>query len=386
MAVHREFDLILYGATGFTGRQAAAYLSHHAPPSLRWAIAGRDQEKLKELRLTVPILLADATNTEQLRDLAQRTCVVLTTAGPFRRYGDLLVAACVEAETDYCDISGETARIRDLVDCYHAAAEAKRLRIVPFCGVSSVPPDIAVFLLDQQMHGQLLTAKAALSLKGGVFNGGTVASTIDGIESGDAVRQLDPFLLGPESRKPSSLERDPRAMRYDGDLHAWVVPSPLAQSDTRAVRRSNVLLARDIRVQEYIAYSGVTALPRALGVWAVLALMNLAYRFSWSRRLLARMVKPGQGPSEKRMASGSYKLRLWGVSREGHRAELTVSGKGDAGNRITVLCACESALALALNKDFPERYGVLTPSTALGNVLADRLEGAGMEIAASSQR
>lgn len=230
MAVSREFDLILYGATGFTGRQAAAYLSRHAPPGLRWAVAGRDWEKLKELRLNIPILLADATNPEQLKDLAKKTCVVLTTAGPFRRFGDPLVAACVEVETHYCDISGETARIRDLVDHYHACAEAKRLRIVPFCEVSSVPPDMAVFLLNQQLHGRLSMAKAALSLRGGAFNGGTIASTIDGIESGDAVRQLDPFLLGPGDRKPSPLERDARALHYDRDLHAWVVPSPLAQS------------------------------------------------------------------------------------------------------------------------------------------------------------
>ena len=380
MEASREFDLILYGATGFTGRQAAGYLFHHAPAGLRWAIAGRDDHKLRELGLDIPVLLADATNVEQLGQLANRSSVVLTTAGPFRRYGDPLVRACVESGTHYCDISGETARIRDLIDTYHADAEAKRLKIVPFCGVSSVPVDLGVLLLDEQLQDKLVVVKAALSLEGGAFNGGTIASTIDGVESGDAARQLDPFLLGPPARKPSPLERDPRGIRYDRDLRAWVIPSPLAQSDTRAVRRSGVLLHRDVPFQEYLGFRGATAVPRALGTLAVLTLMNLTYRFLWSRRLLSSIVKPGQGPTEKRMAQGSYRLHLWGLTEGGERAELTISGRGDAGNRITVLCACECALALALNEGLPERYGVLTPSTAVGTVLAHRLRGAGITI------
>ena len=380
----REFDLILYGATGFTGRQAAAYLASRAEPGLRWAIAGRDRDKLEALGIVAPILVAATDRPAELDALAARTRVVLNMAGPFKRYGDPIVAACLRAGTHYCDVSGETARIRGLIDRHHAEAASKRLRIVNFCGASSVPADLAVHLLDQRLDGRLVEAKAAVSIRGGSFNGGTIASIADAIESGDAALEADPFLLGPAGRRPSPIERDPTGLRYDRDLSAWVTPSPMGKSDTRAVRRSAELLDRDIVFQEYMGFQGAGAWRRAAGTSALLSGVDAAFRWCPTRRLLQRTTGPGQGPSEKQMDAASYALRAWGKDANGSTAQVMIADGGDPGNRVTVKCACESALALAIQPQrLTDRFGVLTPAVAMGDVLAARLAAAEMTVEAS---
>ena len=372
----REFDLVVYGATGFTGRRAAKYLAAFAPPGLRWGVAGRDRARLAQLAIDAPLITVDATDPPGLRALAGRAGVILSFAGPFRRYGDPLVDACIAAGTHYADISGETARIRDLIDRRHDDAERARVKIVPFCGVSSAPADLAVQLLDRRLDGQLMTAKGAVSISSGFLNGGTVASIADAFESGDAHRERNPFLLGPADRPPSALERDPKGIRFDHDLKCWVAASPMGVSDTRAVRRSGELMGRDIAFQEY---SGFRSLPAAAGMAMILGLMDKAFAVRTVRRWIARQVEPGQGPSEARIAGGSYHLRLWGKGIDGREAEIVVRGAGDPGNRITVACACQAALALSLESDrLPSRFGVLTPSTAIGERLVSRLASTGL--------
>ncbi len=377
----REFDLILYGATGFTGRQAAAYLASRADPGLRWAVAGRDREKLTALGSSAPILVAATDRPAELDAMAARARVVLTMAGPFKRYGDPIVAACLRAGTDYCDISGETARIRGLIDRHNADAVEQRVRIVNFCGASSVPADLAVHLLDQRLGGRLVEAKAAVSIRGGSFNGGTIASIADAIESGDAAREADPFLLGPAGRVPTPIEQDPTGLRFDPDLGAWMTPSPMGRSDTRAIRRSAALTGRDIVFQEYMGFGGAGAWRRAAGTVALLRGLDLAFGWTPTRRLLQRMTAPGQGPSEERMDAASYALRVWGRGAEGSTAHALIADAGDPANRVTVKCACESALALALEPEaLPSRFGVLTPAVAMGDVLVRRLVAAGMTL------
>ena len=377
----REFDLILYGATGFTGRQAATYLAARAEPGVRWAIAGRDRAKLEALDIVAPLLVAATDRPAELDALAARARVILNMAGPFRRYGDPIVAACLRAGTHYCDISGETARTRGLIDRHHAEAASKRLRIVNFCGASSVPADLAVHLLDERLGGRLVEAKAAVSIKGGSFNGGTIASIADAIESGDAAVEADPFLLGPVDRQPRPIEHDPTRLRYDRDLSAWVTPSPMGKSDTRAVRRSAALLDRDIVFQEYMGFQGAGAWRRAVGTFALLSGVDAAFRWGPTRRLLQRTTAPGQGPSDKQMDAASYELRAWGKVADGSTAQVMVADVGDPGNRVTVKCACESALALAIEPQrLTNRFGVLTPAVAMGDVLVHRLVAAGMTI------
>lgn len=374
----KRFDLVLYGATGFVGRQAVAYFREHAPRDLRWAIAGRDPAKLQALGAGVPILIADAGDGDQLDDLVGSTRVLASTAGPFRLHSDPLVEACVRLGAHYVDISGETARIRDLIDRHHEKAKAARVRIVNFCAASSIPADLGVWLLDQELEGRLKEAKGYYEIGGGSFNGGTIASIGLALESGDARRESDPFLLGPLSgRKPTPLEKDPKGVRYDRDIGAWTTLSPMGTSDTRAVRRSSLLKGRDVLYQEYSVFPG--GFGSALGFDTIFGLFNTAMRLGFVRRMLARKTPPGTGPSEAEMDAGWFKLRLFGRAGA-NKAVVTVSGRGDVGNRITTKCFCQSALALSLDEDrLPRVYGVLTPSVAFGDILLERLKSAGLE-------
>lgn len=375
--MRREFDLILYGATGGTGRPATAYLAAHAPKSLRWAVAGRDRSRLDALGVGVPALVADSGSTEQLDRLTSRTRLVLNMAGPFRRFGDPVVDACMRQGTHYCDISGETARIRDLIDRHHEGAASNRLRIVPFCGASSVPADIAVHLLAAELGPARVTVKAGLRLTGGRFGAGTIASIGEAVTSGDAKREANPFLLGPDDRSPEPLERDPVGIRHDTDLRAWTIFSPLGVSDTRAVRRSAVLSGRDIVFQEFIA---IDRPSRGLMMLTGLTAFRAALTWAPTRSLLSRLAGSGDEP-DSGSDDDAFDLQAIGATADRRRATLRIHGKGDAGNRITVLCACECALTLAMDEaTLPQVFGVLTPSVAMGDALVDRLRAAGLSI------
>jgi short subunit dehydrogenase-like uncharacterized protein len=380
----RDFDVVLYGASGFVGRQAVAYFRRHAPGDLRWAIAGRDPAKLATLGAEAPILVADARTQGQVDAIVARTRVLATTAGPFRLFGDPFVDACVRLGTDYVDISGDAARIRDLVDRYHRAARVARVRLVNFCAVSSTPADLGVFLLGKQLGGRLREAKGFVRLGGGSFSGGTIASISHSHDSGDAARTRDILLLNPDlERRVLPLERDPQLVRYDCDAKAWTAQSPMGISDTRAVRRSGVLRGQDIAYQEYAVFPGWAGFFRALGFSTLLGLFGVAMRFRAVRRWLQKKMPPGTGPSETEMDAGWYELRLLGRSHDGHRARVIFKGQGEAGTRLTVKCLCESALALAVDRPrLPDMFGVLTPSAAFGDVLANRLRAAGIEIRA----
>ncbi|QJU57163.1 saccharopine dehydrogenase [Sphingomonas sp. AP4-R1] len=375
----REFDLIVYGASGFTGQQAARYLAEKAPKDLRWAIGGRSSSSMNKAGVNVPIVVADGADPAALADLAKRARVVLNMAGPFKLYGDKLVEACIEAGTDYADISGETARIRRLIDRCHAKAEERQVKVVNFCGASSLPADLAVALLDERLGGTLHQATATVSIVGGSFNGGTIASIVDAIESGDAMIERDPFLLGPEpGGAPQDIERDPTGLLRGGELGAWLAPSPLGISDTRAVRRSAALLGRNITFQEYAVFE---SWREAATFAAALRLLGIALRQPWARRLIQNRIRPGTGPSAEQMDRARFQLVVRGVGAAGVTGSAQITGDGDAGNRITVACACECALALALNHpSLPARFGVLTPAVAIGTMLAERLRQAGMTI------
>jgi short subunit dehydrogenase-like uncharacterized protein len=379
---NREFDVVLCGAAGFVGRQTVAYFARHAPRDLRWAIAGRSLNKLESLQSNTPAIVFDSLNQREVDALVARTRIILSTAGPFRIYSDPLVNACVRIGTHYVDISGETSRIRDLIDRYHDAAVNARVRIVPFCGFSSTPADLAVYLLERRIGGQLVKANGFYQLGGGSFSGGTIASIANAYTTGEAERERDPFLLNPDHRRVAhSIEKDPKGVRYNRMIRAWTSPSPMGVSDTRAVRRSGSLLGNEIIYQEYMEYPGLSGAFKALGFHAVINLINWMMRFEASRRFLQKTIPPGSGPNERAMDDGSFELRVIGSNGAGKQEEILLRGKGDAGNRITTKCVCEAALAAALNEaSLPDVYGVLTPSVAFGEVLVRRLESVGIEI------
>jgi short subunit dehydrogenase-like uncharacterized protein len=382
LGIAKEFDVILYGASGFTGRQCVDYFRRHAPPGLRWAIAGRNLEKLKAIGAGVPVLVADSANQAQIDSLVDRTRVVVTTAGPFILYANLLLEACVRLGAHYIDIGGEPTWIKLVIERHQRQAEERNLKIVPGCGVCSVPVDLGVFLLEEKLGNRLAEARSYVKISGGSLNGGTMANESLSYASGDIKKTRDPFLLGPRLSRPLwAIERDPQGVGYDRQIRAWTAPCPMGISDTRTVRRSAALRCRDFAFQEYLAFEGASGLLQALGIAAAVAGLHAALSFVPARNLLQRMVPPGSGPNDRDMDAGSYECRIVGRTAQGMQAEVSLRAAGDPGNRVTVKCVCESALALAIGEtDLPQRFGVLTPSVAFGHALIARLVAAGFEI------
>ena len=401
MPIQRPCDVILYGATGFVGRQSALYFAAHAP-GVRWAIAGRSVTKLESLRAELAaarpaVVVADAGDAAALDALAAQTRVVLSTAGPFARYGSELVAACVRHGTHYVDITGETPWVRQLIDRHHDAAANSGTRIVPGCGFDSVPSDLGAWLVASALrdrHGErCASVKACFSIRGGL-NGGTAASMLNALDEGVQGQVDDPFLLNPAGTAPADAasHRDPAGAVRDADFDAWLAPFVMGPINTRVVRRSAALLADsglyapDFRYQEYArmgrgASGALTATALAVGMAAGRSAMALAPL----RRIAARFLPaPGEGPSERAMDGGSFRCELIGVGERGTVQRGRIAGRGDPGNRATTVFVCESALALALDgKRLPggaHLGGVLTPATALGAMLAERLRSTGMTV------
>lgn len=405
--VRRSFDVLLYGATGFVGAQTVAYFARHAG-GLRWALGGRDAARLETVRdaagpgaAKAGIVVADAQDAAALRRLARKTRVVLSTAGPFALYGSALVAACVGQRTHYVDITGETPWVRGLIERHHAEAAAAGVRIIPGCGFDSVPSDLGAWrvarALWQRHREPCVDVKAMFSLRGGL-NGGTFASLMQVLESGQQDLVADPFLLNPPGTAPADLQAhaDPHAPHQDEDFQAWLGPFFMGPINSRVVRRSAALLstgasstavfAPDFHYQEYLRVGrGPVAALAAAGLSIGAAAGQQAMRWGAVRALAKALAPgPGEGPSAATMDGGSFRCELLGRTRSGHQLRGSIADQGDPGNRATTKFVCESALALALQPEAlpggPGHGGVLTPATGLGEVLAQRLHAAGMKL------
>lgn len=402
----REFDVVLFGATGFTGRQTVAYFAAHAPEALRWAIGGRDAARLAEVAARHPDatgrprpqIVCDSHDLPGLRALAARTRVVLTTVGPYARYGRPLVEACVAEHSHYVDITGETGWVRGLIDDLHASAAESGTRIVPCCGFDSVPSDLGALIAVEHLrrvHGVGTRRVKAFHRGRGGVNGGTIASFMEMQASGQADAMRDPVLLNPPGMRDADrpeAEADPVLPIRDPDLHVFAAPFVMGPINTRVVRRSAALAEAmqhpwgdAFRYQEYWKCSGPLALMEAAGFSWGQALFPLLAGFAPLRSALGRMLPaPGEGPSDDTMDNGFFRCELVALGEDGRRILVTLADDGDPGNRATVKMLCESALALALEGDAlpgaPHLGGILTPATALGLVLRRRLERAGMRI------
>ena len=396
------YDVVLYGASGFVGRQTVQYFARHAPEGVRWAIAGRDRRKLEGVReecgARVDVLVADSRDQQAINAIVSRTRVVLTTAGPFADHGDALVDACVRFGTDYVDITGETPWVRTVIDRYHDRAAAAGTRIVPSCGFDSVPSDIGALLVVRHLHRTYGVAcervNAFFRLSGGL-NGGTLATTLELFDAAPVEQLADPFLLDPpesRQRRDEERHRDPRSPRLHPDVDAWVGPFFMGPINTRVVRRSAALheqwhepYGRDFAYQEYQQFDEPAAALKAIGMIAAGAVGVAALRQPRLRSLVRRFgPRPGHGPSAQAIAAGWYVCELVATAAAGAQVRATIRHGGDPANAGTVTCVCESALCLALQRDDlpggPTRGGVLTPATALGDVLAERLRRAGVTI------
>lgn len=398
MSNPRPYDVVLYGASGFTGRQTVEYFAEHVGEQIRWAIAGRNRQKLEQVKAdcsaTADILVADSQDQEGLDTIAEQSHVVLNTAGPFALYGDLLVDACVRKQTHYVDITGETPWVKSLIQRYHAKAAADGTRIIPFCGFDSVPSDLGTYLVVRFMQQELGVScrqvKACFQAAGG-FNGGTLASAINLMQSGESSQMGDPYLLNPQEESPpdiAPLSQDPKGPQYDSDLQVWTAPFFMGPVNTRVVRRSSALFDQwqdsygtRFAYQEYLKFSGPLA---AFGTTLATGVFGLALSQGWARTLLkSRLPQPGSGPSTQVMDEGWFRCELIGQASNGQQVRGLIYNQGDPGNRSTVKFLCESALCLATQADqLPgkQRGGVLTPATGLGDVLADRLRQAGTKI------
>jgi short subunit dehydrogenase-like uncharacterized protein len=396
----RPYDVVLYGASGFVGRQTVAYFARQAG-GLRWAVAGRSAARLQAVRQAcgapqAGVVVADAADAAALDALAAQARVVLSTAGPFARHGSELVAACVRHGTHYVDITGETPWVREMIARHQAAAARQGTRIVPGCGFDSVPSDLGAWGVAQalwQRHGErCASVKACFSLRGGL-NGGTFASLVNMLETGRSRELADPFLLNPPGTTPADPlpHADPVAPHHDADFRAWLGPFFMGPINTRVVRRSVALsgespFAPDFRYQEFLRFGrGPGAALAAAGVAFGSLAGQGALAFAPLRRLAAALAPaPGEGPSERAMDGGSFRCDLVGVGERGSSQRGCIAGRGDPGNRATTTFVCEAALALALDAAaLPGGAafgGVLTPATAFGAVLATRLRRTGMTV------
>ena len=407
----REFDIVLWGATGFAGNLVAEYLAGpDGAGDLDWAIAGRNRSKLKSLRDELvergdldelPIIVGDANNRESLDSMASRARVVCSTVGPYARYGTQLVEACIDNGTDYCDLTGEVHWVRQMIDRFHERAREANARIVHCCGFDSIPSDLGTLMVQrkaqQEWGASCKEAKFFLMGANGGFSGGTVesmANLMSEASEDPSILEIlgDPYALNPEGERSGPDGGVQTGPRYDEDVERWTGPFFMAPVNEKVVRRSNALrdwdYGRDFHYSESAAFAdGFTGALSAGSFSAGSALFNGAMALGPTRRLLQKFVlpEPGEGPSRDAIENGYFKVMIVGkgVSEKGHpfRIEGTVAADRDPGYGATAIMLGESALCLALDGPEDSRIadgGILTPASAMGMALVERLRGAGM--------
>jgi short subunit dehydrogenase-like uncharacterized protein len=403
----RDFDLVLFGATGFTGQLVARYLattctSSGAPHSIRIAVAGRNRAKLEAvasgLEMMVAVVIADALDANACLDLAARTRVLCSTAGPYATYGSELVAACAAAGTHYCDLTGEVHWMRKMIDAHHHTAQRTGARIVHACGFDSIPSDLGTWATQQEFiarYGKPARSVTAFFCESsGGLSGGTVASAfgIAEAKSNAAVRRIvsNPYGLDPDpkARRPTVL--DDRIIGWDKGLGVFTAPFVMASTNSRVVRRGHALAGfpwgQEFVYREVMSTPGnARGLAMAMGFQTALAAVSFVMRRPKLRAILRQYSpKPGEGPSDAKLARGHWKVRFVAENPDdsAQRLVYTVADPhGDPGYASTSKMLAESALCLAFDP-LPSSGGVLTPSVAMGAALLARLRAAGLQFSA----
>ena len=398
--MEREFDIVLFGATGFTGQLAADHLvRHHLKEGLKLALAGRDQKKLERVRedvtktdpaaASLPILVCDANDEAGLTKVAERTKVVLTTVGPYAKYGEKLVAACAKSGTHYADLTGEVTFMRRMIDQHHATAQRTGARIVHTCGYDSVPSDLGTWLAVreyQKRFGELPEAvlHAAGESRGGA-SGGTIASMLFLMEEAEKDRSIRRLLANPYALVdgPKGHDKgDPMGVVFRTELGLWSGPFVMAAVNSRVVRRTNALLKSEgHRGYGEASYTecmstgkGAKGLAAATALTAGMGAGLLVLGIGASRRFVAKqwLPKPGEGPSAELQRKGFFVSRIAATGRAG-MTKVTMRGEGDPGYAATARMIGESAMCLAKdNLDAPG--GVRTPASTMPEQLLARLK------------
>jgi len=397
----RDHDIVLFGASGFVGRLTAGYLAGAAPDGARIALAGRSRERLERTRAGLgeraadwPLVVADSGDSAAMASLAESTRTVATTVGPYMRYGMPLVEACAAAGTHYADLTGEVLFMRRAIDAHDETARASGARIVHTCGFDSIPSDLGVLALHEHASGHDLgeledTTFVIVRLRGGASGGtiDTMRGQIDAARSDSAARRTmaDPYALSPDRSAEPDLgsERDPMFVVHDPELGGYLAPFVMGTVNTRVVRRSNALrdhaYGRRLRYRELMLTGELPLGPvKAAAIAGGIAGLVGGLALPPTRKLLDRILPdPGEGPGESARERGLFHIDIHSRTSTGARLVCEIRASGDPGYKATAVMLGESVLALAEGTGLPDAAGVLTPATALGGALTDRLRAAG---------
>ena len=400
--IQRKFDIIVWGATGFTGRLVVQYLieAYGGNPKLTWAIAGRSKDKCEKIKRELialkseakdlEIIIADAFDLESLQKMAAQTKVICTTVGPYSEYGHALVEACVEEGTHYCDLTGESHFVRQMIDTYHEKAQEKQLKIVHASGFDSIPSDLGVLFTQEKFKEEygsyaseikMMTGKMKGKLSGGTF--ASIISMFDRIQKDPSLRRLlgNPYALNPDLKYKGKDGRDQVNFRFDTDLQKWTAPFIMAGVNTRVVRRSHALL--DFPYGHEFKYSEVMGFPKgAKGFYRASSITFGIGTFlglilnSWMRKKIHKnfLPQPGDGPTKEERDKGYFNIYFLALDGK-DKLWTRVSDTVDPGYASTAKMLAETAVSLALDVEIlPKRSGVLTPASAIGNRLIERLQ------------
>ena len=397
MSNTKQLDLIIWGATGFTGQLVSEYINKkYSNTALKWGIAGRNKEKASVIaeRLNIAkdrIFIADCNNIESLIKLTSKTKVICTTVGPYAKLGTNLIEACIKTNTNYCDITGETQWIRKMIDKYHTRAKENKIKIINSCGFDSIPSDMGVFYSQKKLFEK--TGKYASKInmrvagaKGGI-SGGTYNSLSNVLEEARVDKEVrktltNPYGLNPIDKQNGPDKGDLQSVIFDKVSNSWIAPFVMAGINTKIVRRSHALI--DFKYGSDFSYdeatlSGKGVLGQVKGYLSLIPIfLATRKKGSFIKNIVDYILpKSGEGPSENTRISGYYNLRFY-LTQQNKIYLSKVIGDMDPGYGSTSKMLAESAVCLALDKT-PETYGILTPSVALGNPLLKRLqENAGL--------
>tara|TARA_B100001142_G_scaffold163482_1_gene163523 strand:+ start:10348 stop:11556 length:1209 start_codon:yes stop_codon:yes gene_type:complete len=394
----KKFDIIIWGATSFTGKLVTEYIfKKYASSKIKWAIAGRNLKKLEKIRYQVadeniPIFIADSFDEESLSKFVKKTKVVCSTVGPYSLYGTKLVKLCVDNNTNYCDITGEAHWIRSLIDRFHEEAKSKKIKIINSCGFDSIPSDMGVYFIQNEIkkinnnYAKSIKMRVA-GIRGGI-SGGTYSSINNLLKEAYRDKSIfkvlnNPYGLNPKDKMEGLDKKDLRKIIFDKESNSWIYPFIMAGINTKIVRRSNALsnfiYGKDFRYEEaMIAGKGISGFWKAILAVFPLAMIGLNPNSFLKKIVDSFMPKPGEGPGIEKRKNGFYNLRFYITLNNNRTAFAKVIGDSDPGYGSTSKMLAESALCLAFD-NLSDNYGVITPSSGMGDKLLNRLkENAGL--------
>ena len=380
MKSNRELDIVVYGATGFTGRLVAEYLNNQygVNGEVVWAMAGRSLSKLEQVRdemeisNDVSLVVADSSDIDSINAMVERTAVVCTTVGPYQLYGNELVAACAAAGTDYVDLCGEPGWMHKMIGAHSAAAEASGARIVFSCGFDSVPFDLGVLFLqqtaEQKLGSTVPRVRGRVRAMKGTFSGGTLAS----FRTTMAAAAKDPDLIN-VLRNPFSLTpgftgaEQPKGDKpvFDEVLQSWIAPFVMASINTKNIHRSNLLMGHQYGT-DFVYDEMMLTGPGEQGE-------AIANHIANDNSMAEDQTQPGDGPDKESRENGMYDVLFVGEASDGQLVKVSVQGDKDPGYGSTSKMIAESAVCLVKNPEAASG-GIWTPAPAMGSLLIDRLQ------------